>query len=93
MCTTVKVIQRLVLSADMIGEALVPYYRQLLPIFNIFKAKNENIGDNIDYAQQKKMNLGDLVNECLEILEKTGGSDAFINIKYMVPTYESNKYN
>lgn len=37
MCTTLKVLQQLVLSADMVGEALVPYYRQILPIFNIFK--------------------------------------------------------
>lgn len=26
----------------------VPYYRQLLPIFNLFKAKNMNIGDGIE---------------------------------------------
>merc|ERR1719230_1020794 len=35
--TTLKVLQALVLSAEMVGEALVPYYRQLLPVFNIFK--------------------------------------------------------
>jgi hypothetical protein len=39
-CTTLKVIQRLVMSTDMAGEALVPYYRQILPIFNVFKNKN-----------------------------------------------------
>ena len=33
-----KIIQKLVLSGEMIGEALVPYYRQILPILNIFKA-------------------------------------------------------
>ena len=35
------------------------------------------------------MNIGDLVGETLEVLERTGGEDAFINIKYMIPTYES----
>jgi hypothetical protein len=25
----------------------------------------------------------------LEVLEKHGGEDAYINIKYMIPTYES----
>jgi len=40
MCTTLKVLQHLVISADMVGEALVPYYRQILPILNIFKNKN-----------------------------------------------------
>lgn len=56
-----KTLQRLVLSGDMIGEALVPYYRQILPIFNIFKNNNTNLGDNIDYSQRKKIILGDLI--------------------------------
>jgi len=86
---TLKILQKLVLSGEMIGEALVPYYRQLLPIFNIFKNSNKNMGDKIDYNQRKKLNLGDLVQETLELLEQTGGEDAFINIKYMIPTYES----
>merc|ERR1711977_682006 len=73
--TALKVLQALVLSGEMIGEALVPYYRQILPIFNIFKNKN--------------LNLGDLIEETLEIFEIHGGEDAFINIKYMIPVYES----
>lgn len=84
-----KVIQKLVTCADMIGEALVPYYRQILPIFNIFKQKNVNSGDKIDYSQRKRQNIGELIQETLELLETTGGEDAFINIKYMIPTYES----
>eukprot|EP00747_Dinoflagellata_sp_TGD_P219473 gnl/TRDRNA2_/TRDRNA2_91587_c0_seq2.p1 gnl/TRDRNA2_/TRDRNA2_91587_c0~~gnl/TRDRNA2_/TRDRNA2_91587_c0_seq2.p1 ORF type:complete len:310 (+),score=55.45 gnl/TRDRNA2_/TRDRNA2_91587_c0_seq2:68-997(+) len=87
--TMLKVLQTLVLSGEMIGEALVPYYRQILPVFNIFKNKNLNIGDSIDYAQRKRMNLGDLISETLEIFEVHGGEDAFINIKYMIPVYES----
>ena len=39
-CTTLKVLQHLVVSADMVGEALVPYYRQILPILNIYKCQN-----------------------------------------------------
>ncbi len=68
-----KIIQKLVLSGDMIGEALVPYYRQILPIFNIFRNSNKNIGDKIEYDQRKRMNLGDLISETLELLEQTGG--------------------
>ena len=48
-----------------------------------------NIGDSIDYSQQKRGNIGELVNETLEMFERSGGDDAFINIKYMIPTYES----
>ncbi|RKP02056.1 hypothetical protein CXG81DRAFT_2567, partial [Caulochytrium protostelioides] len=87
--TTLKVLQHLVSCGDLIGQALVPYYRQILPVFNLFKSKNENLGDGIYYSQQKQENLGDLIQETLEKLELTGGEDAFINIKYMVPTYES----
>lgn len=55
--------------------------------FNQFRAVN--CGDRIDYGQNKNNNLGDLIDETLQILERHGGDDAFINIKYMVPTYES----
>jgi hypothetical protein len=88
-CEILKTLQKLVVSGDMIGEALVPYYRQILPVFNLMKTKNLNIGDNIDYSQQKRANLGDLIDETLELFEIHGGEDAFINIKYMIPVYES----
>jgi len=87
--TTLKVLQALVLSGEMIGEALVPYYRQILPIFSIFKMCCPSTFDQIDYAQQKRNNIGELIDETLEIFETYGGEDAFINIKYMIPTYES----
>jgi hypothetical protein len=48
-----------------------------------------NLNDGIEYGQSKKQNLGDLIAETLEVLERHGGPDAFINIKYMIPTYES----
>lgn len=86
---TLKVLQRLVTCSETIGEALVPYYRQILPIFNLFRDKNHNTGDKIDYSQRKQSNLGDLIQETLELFEQCGGEDAFINIKYMIPTYES----
>ena len=58
-------------------------------ITNIFKNSNLNLGDGIDYSQQKRKTLGDLIIETLEMFELHGGEDAFINIKYMIPTYES----
>ena len=89
-CRMLKVIQLLVTSGDLIGEALVPYYRQILPVFNLFFHRNVNCGDQMDYSQNKGENLGDLIGETLELLEVHGGEDAFINIKYMIPLYESN---
>ncbi|GMH60306.1 hypothetical protein TrLO_g3787 [Triparma laevis f. longispina] len=74
---------------NLIGQALVPYYRQILPVLNIFIRQTDNLGDGIDYGQQKKENLGELIMETLEYFEIHGGEDAFINIKYLVPTYQS----
>ncbi len=54
----------------------------------MFKVKNPfgfsvkaNLGDRIEYGQQRRENLGDLINETLEAFERHGGEDAFINIK------------
>jgi hypothetical protein len=44
MCITLQLLQKLVISADLVGEALVPYYRQLLPVLNLYKNSNKNIG-------------------------------------------------
>jgi len=87
--TILKILQKLVLSGEMIGEALVPYYRQLLPVMNLFRNSQKNIGDGIDYGQRLRSNLGELIDETLEIFEIHGGDDAFINIKYMIPAHES----
>jgi len=76
-------------GAGLIGQALVPYYRQLLPVLNIFINSSSNLGDQIDYGQRKGQNLGELIHQTLEQLEVHGGEDAFINIKYLVPTYQS----
>lgn len=73
----------------LIGQALVPYYRQILPIMNLFKNATRNTYDQIDYGQKNNDDLGQLISETLELLEQHGGEDAYINIKYMVPTYES----
>ena len=77
------------LCNKIVGQILVPYFRQLLPMMNLFKNKNSNIGDKIDYAQRKHQNIGDLIDETLQLLESNGGENAYINIKYMIPTYES----
>ena len=68
---------------EMIGEALVPYYRQILPIMNLFKSKNINLGDKIDYSQRKNLNLGDLIQETLELFEQTGGEVEFLDLAFI----------
>lgn len=78
-------------SGPYIGRALVPYFRQILPVLNMFRDVNVNIGDKID--SNPVGNVGDHIEETLQLLERCGGPDAFINIKYMVPTYESSVMN
>jgi len=86
---TLKILQQLVACEEFVGQALVPYYRQILPIFQIFCRSTENCGDSIVYNQREHKCIGDLVAETLEKFEEHGGEDAFINIKYLIPTYQS----
>ncbi|OQR94632.1 hypothetical protein ACHHYP_01037 [Achlya hypogyna] len=86
-CETLKTIMML-LDVEGIGPALVPYYRQLLPGLNTFKNKRHNLGDAIDFSQRRDSDVGALIQETLEKMERLGGPDAYVNIKYMVPTYE-----
>jgi Parkin co-regulated protein len=80
MVRTLKVLQALVDLGEGIGVALVPYYRQLLPVLNVFINSTVNLGDRIDY-HQRFGHIGELIQETLVKLEKRGGPDAFINIK------------
>jgi len=68
---TLRHLQDLVKSSDVLAESLVPYYRQILPVMNLLKHRNGikiliysyivNIGDKIDYRQKKKDNIGELI--------------------------------
>ena len=84
-----KIMQLMMLRSPRVGQAFIMYYRQILPVMALFKNKKLNVGDGIDYGQNKQVRLGELICETLELLERTGGADAFYNIKYMIPTYES----
>uniref|UniRef100_A0A8C5I8Y4 PARK2 co-regulated n=1 Tax=Gouania willdenowi TaxID=441366 RepID=A0A8C5I8Y4_GOUWI len=54
MYSTMKVLQHLVMSAEHVGGALVPYYRQILPVFNLFKNKKKIIvnGMSVDFKRR-----------------------------------------
>lgn len=84
-----KVLQALVKCDDdeenLVGKALVPYYRQILPVLNIFIPAR----GNMDYGQRQQRNLGELILDTLEAFERHGAPDSFFNIKYFVPVYES----
>ncbi|CAF0760128.1 unnamed protein product [Rotaria sp. Silwood1] len=91
------VLQKLARGNDgAIGIALVPYFNQLLPIINIMKERNEEkFYQNQrqcymidDYERNISNEIVRLIDKTLMVLEQFGGQDAFINIKFSVPTYE-----
>ena len=84
-------LRELALCDPAVGAALVPYFRLVLGVVNIFVGKRNNLGDAFDYQQGKDSaeNIGTVAIETLETLERCGGLKAFANIKYMVPTYQS----
>ncbi|XP_066034753.1 parkin coregulated gene protein isoform X3 [Chamaea fasciata] len=65
------------------GNKILPVVPQLIIPIKI------NLGDGIEYSQQKRENIGVLINETLELFQRYGGENAYINIKYMIPTYGS----
>jgi hypothetical protein len=75
---------------SLIGQALVPYYRQIMPVLNIMMSNHGNwSGDGIDYGQQNGENIKEKILATLELMESKGGDDAFINIKYLIPTFQT----
>jgi Parkin co-regulated protein len=78
---------RLFFPAPHTGEAFVPYLRHFLPALNLFRGKNVNKLDRIDYNRVGR--LGDVIDQTLMMLERCGGPNAYVNIKYAIPTYES----
>lgn len=52
---------RLAPGGPVIGRALVPYYRQILPVMNIFLTANINRGDAIEYGQRHRAIIGDRI--------------------------------
>lgn len=72
------------------GAALVPYYKRLLPQFNLTLAKNTTVKAALRAANDlADVTLGDSVVETLECLEATGGPDATEALTKMIPNYRS----
>jgi hypothetical protein len=78
---TLRVLTALACLGSRTGAALVPFYRQLLPVLNIYLGKDINLGDGIDYGQRFG-HIGEKIVDCLTKLEANGGPDALVNLKY-----------
>jgi hypothetical protein len=87
MVRALRMLAALAELGDAAGAALVPFYRMLLPVCAVFVHATKSLGDGIDY-HQRFGHIGEIVQQTLATLERRGGADAFINIKYIIPTYE-----
>lgn len=90
-------LQRLARSNDgAIGLLLVPYFNQLLPRVNILRGRHQSRSYRhhtscriIDeHERSVDADLVRLIDNTLLVFEQCGGPDAFINIKFSIPTYE-----
>ena len=66
MCTIMKVIQQLVTASDLVGPAMVPFYRQLLPVFNAYKTRNSNSCVSVFILAKKNIGTCDVSAKLLE---------------------------
>jgi hypothetical protein len=82
-----NILQKLVRSSPAMGPALTAHYRKLLPTLNLYYTKRSNLGDSHDYKQQE--DLGDKIQETLQLMERCGGPEAFMWIKYFIPCWET----
>lgn len=72
-CRTLKSLQQLAKSADYIGQALVPYYRQLLPVFNMFKHNNRKYWPQ--YVYEHQLPLSNLYIQCPKCSDNRSSHD------------------
>lgn len=69
-----------------VGRALVPYYRQLLPPLGRYRQRRVIATDGLD--ENMAVDVADLCDDTLSLLQRNGGPCAYVNIKYVLPTYE-----
>lgn len=67
------------------GQLLVPFYRQLLPPFR----RSIKVKITTDISQTASDKYWSRVDHILSVLEETGGRTAYLNIKYILPHYQS----
>ena len=89
-CAALRLLIMLLRSDPRCGKALRPYYKMLLPAIAAYKVvgKQPDLGDEVEYSQHRQINVLDLIDEALEVMEKTGGDGAGVLIKKFVPAFQ-----
>ena len=70
-------------TGQSIGEAMAPFFRHLLPIFNLFKSNKAFASGHDDYHTS----LGEVMDETLHLFAAHGGPGAAREINRIVPLW------
>jgi len=84
-----KTVQQMLLCGEGVGAALMPHTKQFLAPMAAFLDDQRNIGDQIDYGQRKRNDVGEEVRLTLELMEEKSGPEALKAIKFCIPCYQS----
>jgi len=66
-----------------VGQLLAPYYRHILPIFNLFKSRSSLATSSSDYSKS----IGEVMDDTMHLLAATGGPEASREIHRLVPLW------
>ena len=70
-------------TGQSVGEAMAPFFRHLLPIFNLFKSNKAFASGHDDYHTS----LGEIMDETLHLFSAHGGPGAAREINRIVPLW------
>uniref|UniRef100_A0AC35TI25 Parkin coregulated gene protein homolog n=1 Tax=Rhabditophanes sp. KR3021 TaxID=114890 RepID=A0AC35TI25_9BILA len=83
-----EIVQKIV-QIPHVGFALIPYYKQLLPpLRKPYSRIAFSMNQSSNHLSYK---LTHSIHTTLVVLEETGGQNSLINIKYIIPHYQSTK--
>ena len=70
-------------SGQTVGALLAPYFRHILPVFNLFKSRSSLATSGSDYS----ISIGELMDETMHLLALHGGTEAAHEIHRLVPLW------
>jgi len=91
-CAALRLLLLLLHTDERVGLALRPHYKVLLPTMAGFALQGQaSLSDEIERAQNRRVNVPTLVDEALEAMEKRGGPGAGKLIKLYVPQHRDSE--
>eukprot|EP00002_Diphylleia_rotans_P011080 TRINITY_DN2197_c0_g2_i5.p1 TRINITY_DN2197_c0_g2~~TRINITY_DN2197_c0_g2_i5.p1 ORF type:complete len:392 (+),score=74.21 TRINITY_DN2197_c0_g2_i5:48-1223(+) len=73
----------------LVADALVPYYRYLLPTIRMYIDRYIPVDETHEAKRRKFLNFNEVLMQTLRIMEQYGGQEAIRLLKKAVPTYQN----